>query len=136
VVDRVARGRFSQYFLVLNRKTIWKIILLSVGRYGIFFLQFVILISIFNPELAVFTIFSGIAWIFLVRSVLPSLFGGVGLREASALFFFQNIVTDSLSVVFPVFVLWILNTAIPSLIGSVLLWKFKTHNSEDSHNIA
>jgi len=136
VADRVTHGRFSRYFTELNRKTLWKIILISICRYGIFFLQFIILIAIFNPELATVTISAGIGWVFLVRTSIPSLFGGVGLREASALFFFQNLVTDTVTVVFPVFVLWVLNTAIPSLLGSLLLWKFKTHNSEDSHNIA
>ncbi|MEP1097488.1 MAG: hypothetical protein ABJG78_20395 [Cyclobacteriaceae bacterium] len=136
VADRIAQGRFSQYFTELNRRTLWEIILISTCRYSIFFIQFVILITLFNPELDLITISSGIGWIFLVRTSIPSLFGGVGLREASALFFFQDIIADTVTVVFPVFVLWVLNTALPSLLGSLLLWKFKTQNSEDSHNIA
>lgn len=134
--NKLAKGRLFKYFIHVERKTLWRVIFLSVIRYGVFFFQFVILLKIFNPELSLRIISLGIGWIFLVRTSIPSLLGGLGLREASAFLFFENIVTDASTVVFPVFILWLVNTVIPSLIGALLIWRFKAYNSKDSHNIA
>ncbi len=135
-IYKAAPGKLISYFEELKRESLWRILVLSLGRYMVFFVQFIILLKIFNTSLSLLDVSAGIGWIFFVRTSIPSLIGGLGLRETSAVIFFQRLVDDLGTVVFPVFILWILNTAIPSFIGAILLWKLKAHNSQDSHNIA
>ncbi len=126
---RAIPKKFTSYFGELENRTLGKILFISIGRYLVFFLQFIILLKFFNPDLTIPILSAGIGWIFFVRTSIPSLLGGLGLRESSALIFFQGLVENLGSIVCPVFILWILNTAIPSIIGAMLLWKLKAHNS-------
>ena len=134
IINKNVSKKFLSYFSQLKRKTFWRIILISVGRYFIFSTQFLILIHFFNPTLDLWLIAAGVGWIFFVRTSIPAFFGGLGLREASAFLFFQSLVTDTSTIIIPVFILWILNTAIPSILGSILIWKLIPQYSSDSPN--
>jgi hypothetical protein len=131
LLKKTVSEKFLIYFRQLEKSRIWKVIFASLGRYGIFFLQFIILLKFFNPTLELLLILAGVGWIFFVRTSLPSLFGGLGLREASAFMFFQNEVTEINLVIIPVFLLWILNAALPSVLGTFLVWKLQPHYSSD-----
>lgn len=117
--------RFLDYFHELDGKIYWKVTLLSVVRYSVFTLQYLILLHLFLPSVSIKMTIAGIGWIFAARSVVPSFFGGVGVREASAFLFFYGLVTDLSLVIIPVFILWLLNTVLPSLIGLILIWKLR-----------
>lgn len=136
VLLKVLPKKFLAYFIELEASVLWKVIFVSIGRYAVFFFQFLLLLKLFNSQLDLGTLTAGIGWIFFVRTAIPSLLGGLGLRESSAYIFFQPLVQNISMIVFPVFILWVINTVIPSLIGVILLWKLKTNNSMDSHNIA
>ncbi len=135
-IYKVLPKKINSYFKGLEKQILLRILGISVGRYMVFFLQFIILLKLFNLDLSIELLAAGIGWIFFVRSSIPSLLGGLGLRETSALIFFKDTVNDLGTIVFPVFILWLLNTALPSIIGAIMLWKLKSHNSMDSHNIA
>ena len=117
--------KFWVYFNEMKRPIAVRIASLSVLRYSVYAFQFYILLKLFLPTFSDSTLFAGIGWIFFCKSVLPSLFGGFGLREVSAYVFFEPLVTDITLVLLPVFLIWIVNTAIPSMIGSVLVYKLK-----------
>jgi len=109
----------------LSRRVVIQIFTLSLLRYIIFTLQFFILFKLFNPGLADDYLIGGIGWIFLIRSAIPSLLGGLGVRETSAMFYFQGVVHSLSLVLFPVFLLWVINTVLPSLIGASMIWKLR-----------
>ena len=109
--------RFLVYFQSIDIGTLSIIIGLSIVRYSVFTLQFFILLKVFMHHVSSLIIFGGIGWIFLVRSFLPSLLGGIGLREASGILYFSNVVQDLSLVVIPIFLLWFINIVIPSLAG-------------------
>lgn len=125
LIVKMTSEKFLSYFKELDRSILTKIIGISVGRYLVFFLQFIILLRLFNGGLLLKDIIAGIGWIFFVRTSIPSLLGGLGLRETSAFFYFQPLISDMSTVILPVFLLWVLNTAIPSIFGALLLWKIK-----------
>lgn len=102
-----------------------KLLALSIGRYMVFTLQFAIIIWVLIPELSLELIVVGIGWIFLFRSIIPSLFGNFGVREASALVFFAPYMDDPVAMILPCLMIWLINTIIPSIIGSGLLFNFK-----------
>ena len=122
--------KFLVYFKEVDSKTYWAIISLSVLRYTIFTIQYVIFLKLFMPSVAVAMILAGTGWIFMARSIIPSFFGGIGVREASALLFFQQLAPDLSLVIIPVFFLWMLNTVFPSLVGLILIWKLRIKIAE------
>lgn len=118
-------NRFLEYFRKLTSTLVIKLITLSVLRYAVFILQFYLLLAAFLPTLDVKLIIAGIGWIFLVRSVLPLFFGGVGVREASGVFFFEPYVAELDMVIVPIFLIWSINTLLPSLAGLLLVMRSK-----------
>lgn len=122
--------KFITYFKELDRKTYWAVTLLSVVRYSVFTMQYLILLSLFLPSLSTKMILAGVGWIFVARSVVPSFLGGIGVREASALLFYEGLVSDLSMVIIPVFFLWLLNTVFPSLVGLILIWKLRIKIAE------
>lgn len=99
----------------------YQIVGLTFLRYAVFTAQFVWVIMAFLPELPLSVIVPGVGWIFLFRTVVPSLFGNFGVREASALVFFENILPVPGLILVPCLVIWIINTIIPSLAGALLI---------------
>lgn len=117
--------QFITYFRTLGIKGHGIVALISLVRYGVFVLQFYWLLNLFLPDLPAHLVVAGIGWVFLIRSWLPLVFGGVGVREASALFFFEPYVDQLEWVLIPVSILWIINTVIPSIGGLVFVWHFR-----------
>lgn len=111
----------------MPRKTVGKLIYLSITRYLVFTLQFFIIISFFNPTLSVVVITMGIGWIFFFRSMLPSLLGNFGVREVSAIAFFQTYQPDSALIVLPCLIIWMINTALPSALGAFSIINLKVN---------
>ncbi|MEO9871327.1 hypothetical protein [Ekhidna sp.] len=117
--------RFTTYFIQMQRKVLIQIIGLSFLRYTVFVLQFFLLLKLFLPALSANLLIAGIGWIFLIRSILPLFLGGLGIREASGILFFQPYVSELQLAIIPIFLIWIINTVIPSFIGLIFLWRFK-----------
>jgi uncharacterized membrane protein YbhN (UPF0104 family) len=116
-------NRFIAYFHSLKKGQVIKMLLISVFRYALFTFQFYLLLTAFNPEVSFFILTAGIGWIFLARSIIPHILGGVGLREAASVVFFSSIVTDLSHIVIPVLLIWLINTVIPSIVGLGFIWK-------------
>lgn len=102
-----------------------QLIVLSVLRFGVFTFQFYLLISAFNPELAKTLVLAGVGWTFLFRSIIPSIFGHLGVREVSAMLFFETHVSNMLLVLTPSLLIWLINTVAPSVLGLYFLLKYK-----------
>lgn len=112
-------------FLRLERmKTNWivQISVLSIMRYSVFTVQFYLLLLAWNPALPMITLIAGIGWIFFFRSMVPSLFGNLGVREASALIFFESISPEMILI--PSLLIWVINTVLPSGLGLYYLIRF------------
>lgn len=122
--------RFLIYFQELKRSTFLLITSISFIRYVVFVVQFYLLLPLFFPLLNAELIVAGIGWVFLVRSVLPLFFGGVGVREASGILFFEPYVADIQLIIVPIFLIWIINTVIPSIAGLIFIMRFKTGSDQ------
>ena len=115
--------RFWSYFHHMRRHDLIGIVGISLIRYAVFVFQFFLVLRLFLPELTTTVLLLGIGWIFFFRSILPSIFGGFGVREASGLIFFAS--ANPTSVIIPIFIIWIVNSAIPSLLGAVAIWTMR-----------
>lgn len=96
-----------------------RIQLLSYGRYGIIALQYFLLLRVFL-ETSVLETFGGIGWVFLVKSGLPFFhaFVDLGVREFSALVYFESLQVSAPLVLTPTLLLWGVNVMFPLMLGS------------------
>ena len=121
--------KFTAYFRQTGRGRLIGIAVFSIVRYAVFSLQFVLLLQLFLPSLGILKLILGVGWIFFFRTMLPSLFGGAGVREASGLLFFSE-VDSPMQVLIPTFLIWIINTLVPSLVGLLVITFWKSSSSD------
>ena len=122
---RKKMNTFLSYFKQLHLSVSLSIISLSLLRFFVFTLQFFLILYSFIEQIPFQIILAGIGWIFLVRSSLPIFLGGIGIRETSGILFFSPYLENTAFVVIPIFIMWIINVMIPSLIGFIPILKLK-----------
>jgi hypothetical protein len=110
-------------------RTLMYVVGLSLIRYVVFSLQFFILLCMFDLGLPAYVMFAGVAWVFLVKSIVPSFnfLSDLGVREVSALLFFDWYGAPVEPVLTASFMLWFINLLVPTLVGLTLIpylkWK-------------
>jgi len=120
-LSRKYLSSYLSYFHKIQAREFFAIGGISAVRYAVFVLQFYLLLTLFLPKADPLLLFMGIGWVFFFKSIIPSLLGGLGVREASGLVFFSDVTTPEL-VVIPIFLIWAINTALPSVIGLIFIW--------------
>lgn len=103
------------------------LIILSFLRYIVFTTQFIFLLSLLSVDLSVYEMIAGVGWIFFAKSVLPSFnfLSDLGIREFSALVFFQYYNVDLAIIVAASLFLWLINIFLPAMVGLVFIKDFK-----------
>ena len=113
---------FVQYVSVMGEYTfaeISRLLVLSLGRYFVFLVQFVLLLILFGVRLSPVEYLSGVSGTFFLKSVVPSvsLLSDLGVRELSAMYLFGLLGEGRLQVLSASLSLWLLNIAVPSAVG-------------------
>ncbi|WMN06684.1 lysylphosphatidylglycerol synthase domain-containing protein [Marivirga arenosa] len=100
---------------------------LSIVRYLIFSLQFLILLSVLELQINLFHQFMGIAFMFLIKSILPTFnfLNDLGIREVSIAFFFEKLEVSVAPIIAAGLILWLINIAVPAAIGLFYIPKLK-----------
>ncbi len=103
-------------------KELTKILLLSVTRFCVFVIQYLLLLHIFNVQVfwldGVFTT----CVLFLVLAILPTIpLADVGLRGEAGLQLFGIISVNTLGIVATATGIWLVNLIIPSIFGSLFM---------------
>jgi uncharacterized membrane protein YbhN (UPF0104 family) len=131
--------RFTSYFQILSSYSfgeLLNVLILSLFRYIVFVFQFYLLLLIFNINISFFDGFAIIAIIYLVTTIIPTIaLTELGVKGAAAIYFFElyfqhtSYFSDeiAISVVAVTFILWILNLALPALIGCFYVFKMKPY---------
>lgn len=122
VIGKNFYRKLMQLIHVYNVKDVLKTLLMSLLRYCVFSLQFMLLISMLIPELLFVELFVGITLTYLFTTIIPtSVLGEIGIRGSVAMFIFEAF-TSQVAIIFQVSLLiWIINIVVPTLIGSVIL---------------
>lgn len=137
LVANFFRGRFSpqiqSYFKAIfsiKRSTFYAVFLLSLLRYFVFLFQYYLILEAFGVSPGLVYAFSLIAVTFLITSIIPSFaLTEIVTRGAVAASLFQLVGANTPLIVVASTLLWIINLAIPALIGSVFIWKLKFFKS-------
>ncbi len=102
-------------------------LLLSLGRYVVFCFQFVLILIVFGISLPWWILLTGVAFIFFVKSVIPT-FLDLGVRETAAVFFFGVFGYDHQNIIFASLTLWLMNLVLPALTGLLLVHRIRLFN--------
>jgi hypothetical protein len=113
-------GNYSIYQLSL-------FLLLSLLRYVIFFSQFFILLLAFKVQVSFLEAFSGISLSYIFLFSVPGIpIAEHGLRGSLALYFIGQYSNNDIGILSASIGLWMINLAIPSIIGGFFIIKSKT----------
>lgn len=124
-------GERVRYYFTILKEYDWrdyaKIFILSLGRYLIFSTQYLLILNIFEIPLPIIILFGGISWMFLMKSIIPSFnfMSDLGVRELSALTFFDLYKVSQPAILTSSLLLWMINILIPVLVGLFFLLRLK-----------
>lgn len=122
---------FSRFLKVIPNSVYIKILVLSYARYLVFSHQFYFLLWLFGVETDYFTLMSLIFCMYFFASFIPtiSIFDWV-IKGSVAVWLFQLIGLNELTIITVTTFMWLLNFAIPALFGNIFVLNFKTTHLE------
>ena len=83
----------------------------------------------FNIDIGLLNSLLLIALTFFVSSAIPSFaLTEIAVRSASSVYFFSTITTDTNAIISSSITLWMINLAIPALIGGAFIWQLNFFN--------
>ena len=127
---------YTQIFARYSFYELLTVLFLSLLRYFVFIFQFYLLLLIFNIEISLFDGLAIIAIIYLVTTIIPTIaLSELGIKSAAAIYIFELYYhqtvyfsnTIAISIVSATFILWLLNLAIPALIGGFYVFNMKLY---------
>jgi Lysylphosphatidylglycerol synthase TM region len=99
---------------------------LSILRYFIFSFQYYLVLLAFGIDIGILNAFLLIAITFFVNSAIPTFaITEIAVRGATSVYLFSQVSNDTLSIISASIVLWIINLAIPAIIGGAFIWNLK-----------
>lgn len=109
-----------------------KLLFISLIRYGVFLLQYILLFSLFSIDVSGIQVFMGVSVMFVVMAIIPSLtlLTDLGLRWQAGIQIFQLFTSNTAGILAVSLGIWIINLIIPALIGSLLILRIKLFNSK------
>lgn len=118
--------KFVSFVQGYSRKELFKVLMISILRYAVFFHQFYFLLLFFNVEISWFHSLCGISLIYLLTSVVPifSIFE-FGVRGSLAIAVLGIYSPNFLALFSASLALWIINLALPAMVGALFIYKFK-----------
>jgi hypothetical protein len=99
-----------------------RILVLSALRYGVFGLQFLLMLRVFTQDLHLGLCLQYIPLMYLGLAIAPTLsLGELGVREFLALNFIGYASSDEFGIFLSSTFIWIVNIGIPAAVGAILL---------------
>ena len=117
----------------LPRKLIGQTFMFSIIRYLIFSFQFYVLLTLFGVEVYYSNAMIVITSMYLISSIIPSIFiFDVVIKGSVAVYLFTIVGVNEFTILSVISIMWILNFVLPSIVGSYFVIRFNLskHNSK------
>ncbi|MFN8292567.1 MAG: lysylphosphatidylglycerol synthase domain-containing protein [Chitinophagales bacterium] len=102
------------------------VLLLSLLRYGVYLTQWILVAYTFAVHDNILFLAAGVAVTLLFQSISPALpFFDLAVRSGISLFVFANISSNPIAVLLSTITIWLMNIAIPAIIGIIFFIKNK-----------
>lgn len=100
-------------------------------RYLVFSFQFVLVLWLSGIMLPISALFAGVAVVFMLKSVIPAFnfLSDLGVREFSALLVFSVFEVPENQILLASLLVWCLNILMPTIIGSVYVFRLRLNRS-------
>ena len=109
-----------------------QVIGISTLRYLVFSFQFYFSLSLFDTQLSYIEAMSVITSMYLLSSIIPSIFiFDVVVKGGVAVFLFSFVGVDELIILTITTVMWLLNFVLPSIFGSYYVLNFNINSEND-----
>lgn len=110
---------------------LYKILLLSLLRYSIYTLQFLILLRVMQVNASTVDLVFTIWVIFWAMAIVPTIaIAEIGVRGETALLFLLPLSSNQVGIVSSSLMLWLINLIIPALIGCLFVYQMKIYEDE------
>lgn len=128
-------ARWHRYAAVLegvNATILWHILSLSLARYIVFIMQYFLLFSVFAVDITWWQAFWSISVVFLIIAVAPSLgfLTELGVRWQAGIQLVQVYSSNVAGIFAASLAVWMINLAIPALIGGALITGLKIFDNK------
>lgn len=118
--------KMTNYFKQLPFKIYSIGFVLAVIRYAIFSFQFYYILTLFGVSTSYYNTLLVITSMYLLASVIPSIFiFDVVIKSSVAVYLFAIVGVNTFTVLSTVTIMWLLNVVLPSVFGSIFVLKFK-----------
>jgi uncharacterized membrane protein YbhN (UPF0104 family) len=150
IKDRIVKDRFLKIkrffdvYTLYRKKELGIILLLSFLRYVVFSLQFYILLRLFSVQIGLSHALVLVSLIFLIMSVIPTVaLTELGIRGSVSLYVFGLYFTMTepsgafmeTGVLSASIFLWIINLAMPAVLGTIFLFRLQFFRKRDFTNV-
>jgi len=123
---------YAEVFQYHNSTTLWKVFLASLGRYMIFTFQFFLLLKLFTVEISYLNSMMMISMTYFVMTAIPTFaITELGVRGSIAVYFIGMLSTNVKSIFMASSMLWLINLAVPALIGVVFIFQLRFFRKSD-----
>ena len=125
-----ANNRFikyiGQYLSILkeySQPEIRDIFLIASGRYLIFAIQFLLVLQLFQINLSIPVLLSGIGLIFLTKTLGAAFnfLGDLSIRAVTSIYYFGYFGVNLSLITTAAFTIWFINVLVPVMVGSVFI---------------
>tara|TARA_B100000809_G_C15102088_1_gene517309 strand:+ start:547 stop:1548 length:1002 start_codon:yes stop_codon:yes gene_type:complete len=125
--------KLKSFFKDLPLKIQRSVFGISMLRYWIFSFQFYFLLHIFGVDLTYLNAMTVITSMYLLASIIPSIFiFDVIIRGSVAVYLFSIVGVDEFTIVSIIMVMWLLNFVLPSIFGSYYVLNFNPPKTENT----
>jgi uncharacterized membrane protein YbhN (UPF0104 family) len=106
----------------LDNTIIIKILCLSIFRYIVFIIQYILVLNAFGIETSIFNYIILLSVLFLVMSIVPSfVIIEAGIRSTVSIELFKVITSNTAAIIATSTFIWLLNLMLPAILGVILL---------------
>jgi len=125
-VERIPFVSKYKFFLEkmenLHNKDLTRILLLSIGRYVVFVVQYVLLLKVFGVGASWQILICLVSVLFMLMAMIPTIaLAELGIRGKLSLELFGLVTNQQLSILAASAGIWIVNLIIPAVLGTVFL---------------
>jgi len=114
-----------------DRSILNRILLLSLLRYFVYTIQFLLLLRVMLVHAATPDLMFTIWLIFWAMAIVPTIaIAEIGIRGETALFFLAPLSENHFGIISSSLLLWLINLIIPALIGCLFVFRMKIYDDE------
>lgn len=123
---------YASVFEYHSSATLWQVFLASLGRYLIFTFQFYLLLHIFEVDISYANAMMMISMTYFVMTAVPTIaITELGVRGSISVYFLGMLSTNVKSIFLASSMLWLINLAIPALIGVLFIFQLRFFRKSD-----